>query len=403
MWVRQNTLFGQPVLLSAGELAPAYRWQLVRSLFTHTTLIEGCLGVAIAPAFCLVRTGWVGFAVLTVAALLVLPLRLALQHRFHRQSRNAAGVPAGSPEDWAWRFTVGGALTAGVWGLTDFCVMTRFDDPVMQLFVLAVQAGWVGGTAVRNAVSPACVAAQIWLSIGAGALFCLWAHSGVVLLNAPLLLALVKGSFGMARQNARQVMRLVLSEQRLEAANARLTELSATDGLTGIGNRRAFDATLQTEWARAAREGKQIGLLVLDVDHFKLYNDRYGHPAGDDCLRLIAALTDRTLRRPPDFAARFGGEEFVALLPGTSEAGARDVAERVRQALLEANVRHEGSPVGRVTLSIGAASLAPRLGDDPQMLIDLADQALYAAKRSGRNNVRSPGAAHFVTAEGARG
>jgi diguanylate cyclase (GGDEF)-like protein len=130
-------------------------------------------------------------------------------------------------------------------------------------------------------------------------------------------------------------------------------------------------------------------LLVIDVDHFKSFNDRYGHPAGDDCLRLIADVAERTLRRPPDFAARIGGEEFVAVLPGTDEAGAREVAERVRLAVLTSRMPHEGNPIGRVTISIGAASMAPRPGDAAQKLIDLADRALYGAKQSGRNQVRT--------------
>ena len=193
------------------------------------------------------------------------------------------------------------------------------------------------------------------------------------------------------RASGKQIMATMESEQRLEAANARLTELSSTDGLTGIANRRAFDAIFQTEWARAARDGSDLAVLMIDVDSFKAYNDHYGHPAGDECLRLVAELAAGTLRRPPDTAARFGGVEFIALLPGTDGAAAVEVAERLRLAIMDAGLAHAGSSFGRVTISIGSASLAPHPGQDRQVLIDLADRALYEAKQSGRNNVRCAG------------
>ena len=236
------------------------------------------------------------------------------------------------------------ALFSSLWGVTDLCAFLRFDDPLMQMFVVVVQSLWVGASTVRNAASPAAMYAQIVVTsvptiVGAGL-----SHSPLILMLLPFLVIQYGAIGNAARYTGRQIALMLVSDQRLEAANARLTQLSATDGLTGIGNRRAFDATLQTEWARAARDASDLGLLVIDADHFKSFNDRYGHPAGDECLRLIAEVTERTLRRPPDFAARFGGEEFVALLPGTDEAGARDVAERVRLAVQDANMAHEGNP-----------------------------------------------------------
>ena len=208
---------------------------------------------------------------------------------------------------------------------------------------------------------------------------------------APFGLVQVLATVSITRAIGAQITAALLSEQRLEMANALLTELSATDGLTGIANRRAFDAVFQTEWARASRDGSDLGVLMIDVDNFKAYNDHYGHPAGDDCLRLVAEVTQATLRRPPDTAARFGGEEFIALLPGTDGAAAVEVAERVRVAIMDAGVAHAGSSFGRVTISVGSASLAPHPGQDQQGLIDLADRALYEAKQAGRNTVRSAG------------
>jgi diguanylate cyclase (GGDEF)-like protein len=380
------------VLLSADELAPGYRWRLVHSLFAQRrSLVEGSVALAAVEAVCFARTGWRGFAVLVAAALLVLWWRIAMEQVFRRAMRRAGAKSLHAPEYWARRFTVGAMAFAAVWGLTELCVLLRFADPVMQMFVIMVQAAWLTGAMVRNAAAPAASAAQCWLSVLPTVVGTLLAHRGFVQIVAPFCLVQIGATLTIARFTGTQITRLMLSEQRLEAANARLTELSATDGLTGIGNRRAFDTTLQTEWVRAMRDATDLALLVIDVDHFKSFNDRYGHPAGDECLRLVADVTERTLRRPPDFAARFGGEEFVALLPGTDMAGAREVAERVRLAVLGASVPHEGNPLGRVTVSIGAASMAPRPGDAARTLIDLADRALYSAKQLGRNQVRTVG------------
>jgi diguanylate cyclase (GGDEF)-like protein/PAS domain S-box-containing protein len=172
---------------------------------------------------------------------------------------------------------------------------------------------------------------------------------------------------------------------------ARLAELATTDGLTGLFNRRALDEALDREWRRAFREGSHLSVLLLDVDHFKAFNDSHGHGAGDACLREIAAAIGAAARRPSDLAARYGGEEFAFLLPGTEAAGALEVAERIRAAVQGLGIPHATSPEGSVTLSIGAASCQPRIGtppDAPGALVAAADAALYGAKRSGRNRVR---------------
>ena len=404
--------FRVPMLVSADELKPQYRWRLVASLLNQTRgLAEDGLALTTVLGVCLVHTHWSGFAALMVASMLVWGLRLAQARTFWRQTRSltvAAGAASAAaaeieapwqtwekrgpfgPDRWARTFVRTVAALSLLWGATDLCAYLLFDDPQMQMLVAVVQAYWVGASTVRNAASPAAMLAQVVLtsmpSIAGAAL----SHSPLTYMLVPFLIGQYGSIRSAARYTGRQMALMLLSEQRLEAANARLTELSATDGLTGIGNRRAFDATLQTEWGRAARDATDLGLLVIDADHFKSFNDRYGHPAGDECLRLIAEVTQQTLRRPPDFAARFGGEEFVAVLPGTDEAGARDVAERVRLAVLSARMAHEGNPIGYVTISIGAASMAPRPGDEAQKLIDLADRALYSAKQGGRNQVRTP-------------
>jgi diguanylate cyclase (GGDEF)-like protein/PAS domain S-box-containing protein len=177
-------------------------------------------------------------------------------------------------------------------------------------------------------------------------------------------------------------------ERELEEANHKLSMLAATDGLTGLANRRAFDETLQREMTRCARDRTGLSLVLIDVDHFKRFNDAYGHPAGDDCLRDMSKELQRLLRRAADLGARYGGEELAAILPGTSREGAIDWAERMRTAVSGLAIQHKGSPYRRVTISLGVASLSfDEMNTSPDGLIKMADEALYKAKDAGRNRV----------------
>ena len=186
------------------------------------------------------------------------------------------------------------------------------------------------------------------------------------------------------RQTLLQAM-VAARTQELEDSNARLAALSSTDGLTGISNRRGFDAAIETEWRRAARGHYSLALAMLDVDHFKSYNDLYGHQAGDECLRTVANLIAAHGRRTSDLVARYGGEEF-ALLAVSSDAGqALQVAQEVCEALQALALPHAGSPYGVVTISIGVAAQVPDEDDTPANLIWTADRALYRAKLEGRN------------------
>jgi len=178
-------------------------------------------------------------------------------------------------------------------------------------------------------------------------------------------------------------------ERELREANERLRRLSQTDGLTGLANRREFDRRLHEEWQRAQRRGLPLALLMVDVDHFKHYNDRYGHPAGDDCLRRIARLLQGCARRSGDLVARYGGEEFALLLPGADAAEAQAVAQLCIDAVDAAALPHGDSPVaGHVTLSVGVASglITPAMVE-PAELVQQADAALYRAKQAGRHRV----------------
>jgi two-component system chemotaxis family response regulator WspR len=179
------------------------------------------------------------------------------------------------------------------------------------------------------------------------------------------------------------------SREELARANEELRRLAALDGLTGIANRRRFDEAAHTEWQRGRRRSSPLALLMCDVDHFKLYNDHLGHPAGDLCLKKTAAVLTGQLKRPADLAARYGGEEFVLLLPDTDLAGALRVGEACRTGLDRLALPHPGAPCGFVTMSMGVAAIVP--GDDATIedLVARADIALYEAKRSGRNRVHA--------------
>ena len=182
----------------------------------------------------------------------------------------------------------------------------------------------------------------------------------------------------------------LLVEQRtsqLHIANQKLELLSLTDALTGVVNRRGFDQTLETECKRAIRENSAITLLIIDVDHFKSYNDHYGHLAGDDCLKKVAAAIAKIPCRLGDVVARYGGEEFAMILPSTEDIGAA-VGERCRAAVEQLKIPHEYSPVASyVTVSVGATTLHPDQTTDPLELVKKADEAMYLAKSSGRNKV----------------
>lgn len=183
----------------------------------------------------------------------------------------------------------------------------------------------------------------------------------------------------------------------LETANARLHQLSMIDGLTHVANRRRFDESLREEWRRAQRAAgdritdrhgtahEHMALLLIDIDYFKQYNDHYGHLAGDACLQEVAQLISGGIRRSGDLVARYGGEEFAVLLPATPLAGAFGVAERIRQAIWQRALPHEASPLGRVTICIGVADTQGTGCAGETDLIRLADAALYAAKKNGRN------------------
>ena len=187
----------------------------------------------------------------------------------------------------------------------------------------------------------------------------------------------------------RDVSARIEMEQSLQDANRLLRGQAMQDPLTGLANRRHVDEALGVEFRRAQRLQLPLGLLMLDIDRFKAFNDTFGHPAGDACIRAVADAVAAVLRRPTDLAGRYGGEEFAILLPNTDEAGVAVTGERIRRGVLELGLPHTGSEFGIVTISIGGAVIMPAASDTgPAAFVEAADAALYAAKRAGRNGMR---------------
>ncbi|MGK5055823.1 sensor domain-containing diguanylate cyclase [Janthinobacterium sp. LB2P49] len=220
-----------------------------------------------------------------------------------------------------------------------------------------------------------------------------WRNDACLQIAALSALILLTGFFG-CRLLSQLSSRLIIEEEfkeasdELKVSNQRLTHLALQDGLTALANRRSFDDALIVEFSRAQRAGNSLGLMMIDVDFFKQYNDIYGHVAGDDCLKKIAGVVATGMRRAGDMAARYGGEEMVLLLPGSDIDGAISLAETIRHGIESLGIPHIGSPLCKVTVSIGVA-VFPLIKMETMAitLLNAADHALYKAKASGRNNV----------------
>ncbi len=209
--------------------------------------------------------------------------------------------------------------------------------------------------------------------------------SGLQLLQFSGLLGVVACVFLLA-----WVLRRVEDESRraLHDANRKLALLATTDSLTGIANRRSLDRALRREWLRHRRAGAPLSIALIDTDHFKQYNDMYGHLAGDECLRQIAETIDACIHRPGDMVARYGGEEFAVVLSSTDVQGAIGMAEEIQRRIRALAIPHDHSPLGPyLTVSIGLATHVPQPGDELLHLLRDADEALYRAKAGGRDRV----------------
>ncbi|NNB54450.1 GGDEF domain-containing protein [Pseudomonas fragi] len=207
-------------------------------------------------------------------------------------------------------------------------------------------------------------------------IFSNWRHTALLIGSATLLLCL----------GLLWLTWLLVRELRLRLrAEGELAALAATDPLTGLANRRMLDKTLDLEWRRAQRSGAPLSLIMIDIDHFKAFNDNYGHQAGDEALRQVAQTIKAHVRRPADLAARYGGEEFAVVLTETDAAGTRLLAEKIRVAVEQMEPANPDTP--KLTISLGACTRYAKPGDDQEQLLRTADKALYQAKKRGRNRV----------------
>ncbi len=264
----------------------------------------------------------------------------------------------------------GGLTRTGVGPATMVCSLVALGIVVVRLRGRTTVDLWVGVAALTSTL-------DIFLALYSGSRFTVgWYVSRVLALGTGItvLIALLSEVASVFRT--------------MSTMNIHLRKLSATDGLTLIANRRAFDEALQRAWGTAQREETPISLLIIDIDHFKRFNDTYGHPAGDECLRRVAALIADNARRPYDVAARLGGEEFGLLMPMTEEPGAAMIAERIRAGIEALRIPNARSGLGFVTVSGGTATLRPCGHErDATALTKAADHALYESKAAGRNRV----------------
>lgn len=353
------------------------------------------------------RSGAIAFVAATVV-LLIARCALAWRYRRHKGAVTIA---------WAWVAT-GLAGTAGVvWGCA-IAWATATGNDAQILVVTSIALGAVMMSITNIVFWPAFFAFQAPVVLIGAIGFCLSGRPGHIQIGiAALILCIPMTVIGrrlanrvvramqLAAQNEELAVRLRDQSDALRHANHELEILSRTDSLTGLANRRCFTDTLEREWARAARSGGWIALLAIDVDHFKDYNDRHGHAAGDECLKAVAAALKTCARSDVDLAARPGGEEFALILPDADPATATMVAERMRVAVITHSSVIAGVARKAATVSIGVAAIPPIDGGNARTLLAEADDALYRAKNAGRNKViLAHGAAEdrMMTAPGQR-
>jgi diguanylate cyclase (GGDEF)-like protein len=248
-----------------------------------------------------------------------------------------------------------------------FCFLTTFSIAVYFL----------GGQLFREALL---VNTLMVATLGLALTHAGWAAGDILYFTTELMITSAVGAF--VYQGVERQLRTSFLERSL------LRERVARDGLTGLKNRGAFDDHYGRLWQQAIRDRRALALLLIDVDHFKPYNDRYGHQAGDRALRRVAQVVQRFARRPLDIAARYGGEEFLLALYDLGAEQVREIAEELRESVQALGIEHVDSPAGVVTASIGVSIVGPRQGGSLEGAVQLADEALYAAKRGGRNGIR---------------
>lgn len=380
------------------SLGEASQLRLLNMVYTQpaSLWINLCL-VAVIGGVCTSRLqnpwliGW------TLAGLLIGAVRLLDYYSFAgRRDHTPLSILSQRYIALAW-------LLASYWGSASLILLIT-GDPVIHFWFINSLCVFLAGSVARSNPVIRAARGQVFFTLAPLLVVCIVCPDPYMKIYAVLVALYALSSDGNARSLHTQTVRLLLADQAnsallsdlafskdaLEVANVRLSALVGTDGLTGIANRRCFDEAIATEWGRAARSGGYLSLLLIDIDHFKSYNDRYGHLAGDDCLRRVAAVISAQMLRDGDLAARFGGEEFVAILPGADSFGTIEAGERLRAAVEAQAIASPAGAGGIITISIGAATIrAPNHDGELTALIEAADKALYRAKHDGRNCVRT--------------
>ena len=309
----------------------------------------------------------------------------------YRSYKSATLTVAITTVTWKRLFVMGVFAAGLVWGAAAIIMFDPQSFP-HQVFLVFVLGGMVAGSVpLLSAMNHA------YAFFAAPVVIPIFIQMLLIGDHIHFIMGLMIGVFGLAMWAASVHVQHLFSDietmrDRLVASmhsGEFLEHLLRLDPLTEIPNRRRFEEVLQKEWRRAKRENGLVSVITADIDHFKVYNDRYGHQAGDECLVKVAQALRQSLFRPGDVVARIGGEEFTFLLPGTSEEGAQSVAEHIHRQIEGLKIPHEASPITtHVTLSFGVASSEDAGISSPADLLRASDMALYEAKRSGRNRVR---------------
>lgn len=326
-----------------------------------------------------------------VIVVVTLGIRLSFVHRYHRRG------PDARVSDWVRRFATSSFIAALGWGSSLSILLYTTEGPT-RFAVFALICAPIQGASARAYAMPGTVILHISIVLGIIsvtatvfgvtvaiplALLYLWYQVGFVSELFMLRTRMLKADYD-HRALLGQVTRY---NTDLAVMNARLSTFALTDGLTGVSNRRDFDEKLRQSLQDQPMRSEPLALLLIDVDHFKRFNDTFGHQVGDDCLKRVAAAI-QSVARPDDFTARYGGEEFALILPATTRVDALLVAEQVRQAVETMDCSALPDPATRLSVSIGVGIAMANANTHPRTLLEVADRALYLAKQSGRNCVR---------------
>lgn len=323
----------------------------------------------------------------------VLALRVVLFALYKRAD------PPLHPLWWRRAFLTGVFASGGLTCLAAILFFNDMDEPSRLVFALLV-VGIVSGAVPVLATDLKSYAIYLFMNVMPLSLFNLadtamasrlvgavmLIYIGMLMMAAHLFNRALLDSMIYRYRSELLADRLQTANQRLSSANQELQRMSTVDELTGVFNRRFFNQRFREVWADHVREGQSLAALMIDVDHFKAYNDHLGHLQGDYCLKRLANEITGVIRRPRDFVARFGGEEFVMLLPNTDMKGAREIGERIHARIENLSMpqkRDDG--INRVTVSIGGAAIRPTKDNDSDAFLQRIDQALYQAKHTGRN------------------